>query len=650
MTLRTIIISIVLIFTSINTKAQNYELGKVTIAELEEKFNPKDTAAPATILFKKGKTYFSYSNGSGFTAIHVYEFRVKIYKPEGLSWANQEVSHRVNDKVRFSNAVTYNVENEKIVETKLDNEGSFKNKINKYWNKETITLPNVKVGSVIEFKYTLESGNLIRLPDFDFQYDIPVNYFEYKTEIPEFLIYKSLLIGGMEIHIDTEVLDSRQEFALGFQQINRLYTSKDIPAFKKEKFVDNIKNYIGSIQSELQRKRFPDMPVVDYTNTWEGVAKIIYKEKNFGNQLKLKDYFSEELNGLLQNVNSPKERLNIIFNFVQNRMNWNGEEGYYVDKGVRKAYETRIGNVAEINFILISMLKTAGIATYPVLVSTIEKGIPLFPNLTVFNYVIAAAEIDGKKILLDATNKFTAPNILPLNLLNWKGRLIKEDGSSEEIEMITAIPSKDNYNLTATINPALGKIEGKLRIQRGDYSAFSFRETNSNKSEDSYLEKLENDLNKSEIKDYTIENKKEDLSKPVIENFNFTLNSPYDVINGKIFLRPLLFFTDTKNPFVQEQRQMSIYFGYPHQEVYNFSLEIPEGYVVEFMPKPTRISLENKDASYLMNMVSDENKIQIQVIKEINRPIFAPEDYEILKEFFQKIIISQNEKIVLKKI
>ncbi|MDQ5929497.1 MAG: hypothetical protein QG594_1276, partial [Bacteroidota bacterium] len=172
MTLRAILISIVLILISIKTKAQNYELGKVSIAELEEKVNPKDTAAVAAILFKRGKTFFTYSAGRGFTANNVYEFRIKIYKTEGLSWANQKVSYYVgyenlgDDSVKFSNAITYNLENGTIVKTKLDSEGHFKNKINKYWNQETITLPNVKAGSVIEFKYILRSENIVRLPDF----------------------------------------------------------------------------------------------------------------------------------------------------------------------------------------------------------------------------------------------------------------------------------------------------------------------------------------------------------------------------------------------------------------------------------------------------------------------------------------------------
>lgn len=138
MTLRTIIISIVLIFTSIKVKAQNYELGKVTIAELEQKFNPKDTTAPATILFKKAKTFFTYNIKTGFTANHVYEYKIKIYKKEGLSWANQKVRFYVGyenmnkDQLEFSNVLTYNLENRSIVKTKLDGQGTFKSNVNKY--------------------------------------------------------------------------------------------------------------------------------------------------------------------------------------------------------------------------------------------------------------------------------------------------------------------------------------------------------------------------------------------------------------------------------------------------------------------------------------------------------------------------------------
>ena len=640
----------------LDANAQLLKLGKVSVAELEEKFHPIDSSAAAAILFKRGQTFFTYNNKTGFTANHIYEFRIKIYKLEGLSWANQEAPYYVgyknlnDDKVRFSKAATYNLVDGKIIKTELNSEGTFKTKINKFWNQATIALPNVKVGSVIEFKYTLESENIVKLPDFDFQYNIPVNFFEYKTEIPEFFIYSSLQKGNLEIETDSELIESDKPYAKGYKQINKVYRSHNIPALKNEQFVDNINNYKGSILNELERQRFPDWPVDDYAATWEGVSKTIFMDKEFGDELKLKDYFSDDLKALLQNIIEPKERLSIIFKFVQNRMNWNKKKGYYVDKGVQSAYQERTGNVAEINLMLISMLKSAGIKSSPVLVSTIENGIPVFPNRTVFNYVIAAAEIDGQQILMDATNKFTTLNVLPLNLLNWKGRLINEDGSSKAIELIPAIISEEEYNIKTTIYPDLGSIEGMIIGKKTDYSAFNFREINANKSADSYVEDIENSIRNIEISDYSIENTKEDLSKPVIEKFNFTSNNCYDVIGGKVFLNPLLFYTEIKNPFVQEERRMPIYLGYPRRMIYSVTIEMPKGYVLEAMPKSIRIETENKDASFTMNTIYMENKINIKVIKEINKAIFAVQDYSMLKDFFQQLIDKQNEKIVLKKI
>jgi hypothetical protein len=656
-----IIILVFLCFSKIN--AQKYELGKVTVAQLQEKVHPKDTSAPAAIIFKKGRTFFTYNNTNGFSANHVYEFKIKIYKKEGLAWADQKVRFYIGyeklneDRLEFSQAVTYNLENGSIVKTKLDNQGTFKKKINKYWNEKTITLPNVKVGSIIEYKYILKTENIVKLPDFEFQYEIPVDYFEYKTEIPEFYVYKTILIGKTPITSDAKIAAGSQSFenehnqtnTLSYQQVNCLHTGRDISALRIEPYVNNIENYKGSIQYELERIRYPDQPVKDYSLTWEGVASTIFKDENFGKELNQSDFLLEDVRKLLANIESLNERLDIIFKFVQNKMNWNEENGYYTDKGVVKAYKEQTGNAAEINFILINMLKVAGVEVNPVLVSTVENGIPVYPTRTGFNYVIAAAEIDGKQILLDATHKFTSPNILPLNLLNWKGRLIRKDGTSKEIDLYPALVSKEFSNTIAKLD-ASGKIEGKVRVQRTDYDAYSFRVQNADKNQESYLEKYEEQLGDLKISDYAIENKKTNFSNPIIETFSFSSDNQSEIIGGKIFINPLLFFTRTKNPFTQERRQMGIYFGYPTQEKFNLNLDIPEGYSVESLPKPVRISTEDKAITYVFNISNEGNKIQISCIKEINNSIFAADEYTGLKDIFQKMLASQNEKIVLKKI
>ena len=646
----------------LNANAQEFELGKVSIKELQEKEHPKDTTAAAAVLFKKAKTYFVYKSGQGYTVHHENEIRIKIYKKEGLSWANFVVNFQTEnmrteaDILKFSNCVTYNLENGVVVETKLRDEGSFKTNINKYYNEASITMPNVKVGSVIEIKYSLKSKRNVRFPVFYFQYGIPVNYAEYMTDIPEVLIYKPIRTGHITVSSDIKLVNAYNSYSFKnnqnddalFNHIQSTYKAENIPALLSEKYVDNIRNYRSSIQHELERTRFPNEAVKDYAITWEGVAKDIFDYDEFGKELNKQKYFDQDLPKILENTTTDTEKLNAIFKFVQNKMNWNKKYTIMADKGVKQAYVDETGNTAEINFILIAMLNSAGIKTDPVLISTVENGIPVYPNRTVFNAVIAASQVNGKEVLLDASSKYSQPNVLPLEDLNWTGRLIKKDGISQEINLFPKTLTTENTTLMVAIENN-GKITGKVRNLKTDYDAFSFREKNEGINKEIYLEKLESNLNGIQINEYSIDNSK-DLAKPIIENFTFTADNQCEIIGGKIYFSPLLFFTEKTNPFVQEKRQMPICFGYPKQSKYNVSIEIPEGYILESMPKPIKISTGENVELFTYNIFSEGRKVQVQISREINTAIVSAEYYDVLKDFHQKMIDKQNEKIVLKKI
>jgi hypothetical protein len=435
---------------------------------------------------------------------------------------------------------------------------------------------------------------------------------------------------------------------VSFEQADNKYVAKNIPALKEEPFVDNIENYRLSIYHELEKTQFYQEPVKDYSLTWEGVAKTIFANEDFGKELLERDYIKLDLTRIIKDVDSPNERLDIIFKFVQNKMNWNAKRGYYTDKGVKKAYTDGTGNAAEINFVLIAMLNYAGINTDPVLLSTFDNGIPTYPNRTIFNYVIAAAEIDGKKVLLDAANKNTTLNIIPLYAINWTGRLIKKDGTSQEIKLAPNFQSKKAINMMIAID-GKGKLTGKYRVDRTDYEAFAFREKYSGISQQNYLEKTENDLRGIQISDYSIENSK-DLSKPVIENFTFTTNNECEIIGDRMYINPKLFFTQTKNPFVQEERQLPIYFGCPRQEKFNVNIDIPEGYMVESLPKSLKLETGENVGSFSFNSVTSDNKIQIIIVQDTNKRIVSSSFYDVLKAFYQQLTEKENEKIVLKKI
>ncbi len=644
-------------------QAQEYKLGKVTVAELQEKQHVSDTSAVAAILYKKSRVFFTYKDKVGFSLNNEVTYRIKIYKKEGLDWANFEVPYYVgyenlsDDKLSFQDAVTYNLEAGNISKTKLNNEGSFKTKVDEDWKKRSISMPNVKVGSIVEFSYLLKTENLVKLPVFDFQYVIPVNYAEYKTEIPEYFIYKSILKGYVEIQSDEKLVNGSSNFenqfnqmqSLNYRQINSSYIAKEVPPIMEEEFIDNFRNYQASIHNELERTRFPGSPVKDYAVTWEGVAKTIFAHKDFGDELKENNYLLNDLKLILENIESKEERLNVVFKFIQDKMNWNQEYGYYTDKGVIKAYEDQTGNVAEINFILISMLRLAGIQVNPVLISTIEHGIPVFPSRTNYNYVVAMAEIGGEQIILDATHKYTTQNILPLNALNWKGRLIKSDGTSSEVDLVPSTASVDVYSLTAKFNTQ-GQISGELKSRFSNYEAYKFRDKYAEINTDNYIEKLENLYNGIEISNYVIENKSSDLLKPIDESFEFRATNQLEIIGKEIFLSPMMFFTIYKNPFVQDERKMPIYFGYPLVKKYFINIEIPDGYEVESMPKGINLSTDDGSLVFKYAMKRNENKIHIVVQSESKNAAVSAGVYPMLKDFYKKIVDVQQEKIVLKKI
>jgi Domain of Unknown Function with PDB structure (DUF3857) len=660
--MKKIILLLLVLSGAFHSTAQDFQLGKVKVEELKEKQHPRDTSAVAAVLFKKARTFFTYTQKAGFIANHEVKYRIKIYKKEGLKWATFAVPYYIGyeelspDAVKFSEAVTYNLDEDKITKTKLNSDGNFVEKINKYWTKASITLPNVKVGSVIEFKYVHKSENIFKLPEMILQYNIPVNNFEYTTEIPDMYIYKSILNGYVEVNSTNKITkgscsfenEFRQMSHLNFTQINTKYAVQNVPALHEENFVDNIENYTSKIQQELERIRYTDKPDKDYSITWEGVSKTIFKEKEFGAELQKGKYFVPYVSSCVHGKTTQTEKMEAIFKHVQEKMNWDKTFGVYVDKGVEKAYETSTGNVAEINFILINMLNMAGFNASPVLASTIDNGVSVFPGRTGFNYVMVSVVADGKSYLLDAANKFTAPNVYPLPLVNWSGRMLQSDGNSTEVKLTDTALSKSLFGINAKID-ATGVLKGTYKNQVTDFEALAFREKNADLTTEAHIEKIESQHNGLTISNYSITNLKTDLSKPLVESYSFEIEHSFDVIGNKMYLNPLLFLKELKNPFNTQDRKMPIYFGPTKQEKFIIGIEMPKGYVLENLPTPIRLEAQDNVASFSYNAKLEENVLQVVVSSQINKVIVSLDYYEMLKEFFQRTIDKLNEKIVLKK-
>jgi hypothetical protein len=647
---RSFILSACLFFLTqfLIAQSDNHELGKVTIEELQKPFSSIDSSAVAEYLFLKGSYIIDFNEEGRPVLNRVIEAKIKIYKKEGYEFANHEFPIYAGGKKEFNyitHAITYNLVNGKIEKTKLKNESEFIEKINEQYELKKITMPNVKEGSIIEFKYTMRSVyEVFSFPEWFFQKSIPICHNELKVESPVNFIYRSVFKPFLDVQKKEDVIKAPH------MTFNRaVFQIDDVLPYKEEIFVSNMENYIPSVKYEIASLQYRNGEKENFSITWEDVSKRIFKE-NFEKELALTNYFESDLNDYLkQHQNVSKDRLLSIFTFVKERMTWNEKNQYEPKVGLKKAYKEGVGNVAEINLMLVTMLNHHGIKAFPVLVSTRKNGLPLYPTLKSFNYVIAAAQLpDGGYYLLDATSKYALPQILPLRCLNWSGRLIAEGGKSSEINLMPVRPSKSNVNSLVNIQSD-GNITGKVRDTKTDYLASTYREQFSQKSTKSMMEFLEKVNHGLEVESYRVSNN-DDLSKPIVEEYDFVNTNSVEIIGNKMYITPLLHFGFKLNPFKAEKRNFPVDFNFPQHHKYQISMNIPEGYVIESLPESIQATFMDDFMSFKYQVSSQVKAIQIVVSIDKNVSIVSEDFYEHLKAFFGKMTEKQSEQIVLRKL
>ena len=654
--------------------AQDYKFGKVSKAELEERFYPLDSTADAAYLYKYRRTYFEYmQDEGGFKVITDYHMRIKIYSKDGFEKATQYFEYYKPDsgnKERISSlkANTFYLENGKVKKKKISKDAIFDEKRSKYRSVKKITMPNVIEGCILEIKYSLISpyGSI---DDLRFQYDIPVKKLDYKIEVPEYYTFNKRFKGYYFITPNKSEINSK--ITLRFKNRDRRvgalvttgysketvdyknkiekYIANNIPALKdNEPFVSSIHNYRGGVKYELTATRFPNTAPKVFSSTWKDIVKRVYNSPNFGSELNKTSYFKDDLTKVLNGTTNDNEKIMAIFNHVKSKVKWNDYKGKYTDKGVKKAYKEGVGNVADINLMLTSMLRVANLNAKPVLVSTRANGVPLFPTLDGFNYVIAMVEFtDGSYVLLDATEKYSSPNILPVRVLNWNGRKVEKDGTSSWVKLTSSKHALEDNYLSVKISDE-GLVEGVLRSIYSNLKALNYRKNKNHLKEDILREQLE-EKHTIEIDEFKLLNKNK-LLKTVVERIKFSSEDLVEEINGKLYIEPLLFFVNSTNPFKLEDRKFPVDFATPWKDVHRVSIQIPEGYKIEILPKNIAIRMLEDLGVFKFQTSQIGNKINTVCILQFNSAIIAPQYYAVLKGFYAKVVEKQSEKIVLVKI
>lgn len=644
--------------------------GDIPLEDLKMTRYEKDSSAAAVILADYGTSTVQYSQANGFTLNFERITRIKILTKDGLEWANFTVPlfHDGSDDEKISGlkAITYNLENGKIVESKMKSDAVFKEKYDANLDIVKATLPNVKEGSIVEFTYKVNSDFLFNFQDWEFQSTIPVRWSEYRAVIPEFYNYDKYTQGYimLEINENTSTANSitftstersgarttQTSFnydKLDFMDNRYRWAAKDVPAFKSEPFMTTYKDYISKINFELAYTKFPNQPVKQIMGSWEEINKRYAESSDFAGEITANGFLKKIVQDLTAGLTTPEEKLGTIHNYVRENILWDETSRKYLTSSLKKVLEDKKGNSAEINLLLASMLEKAGFQVFPVLISTRDHGFirESIPVSSQFNYVLCLARIADKQILLDATDKFLPVGTLPERCLNGNGFVVSKAGYSWI--PLTAYEKSRTFISTDLLLANNGAFSGKFSHDRIGYPAYNGRKKYFAQGEEEYIKKLKSEhtceINKSEFK-----NTKK-LNEAFKEVHELSLNEHTTVAGDMIYFNPLFNWKMDENPFKLEKREYPVDFGSPFDRTYMTRITIPENYVLEEAPKSKIIALPNGTAKFSYNVVQNGNMLSITSSLQINRSIFVQDEYPNLREFYNQIVAKQAEQVVLKK-
>lgn len=639
---------------------KNFKYGKVDPAEFDTKGTGVDSAAAAIALFDTGRGWFEISpRTKDFVYVYERHTRYKIINKNGYDLANLEIpiykSTDAETNLDYLDAATYNMENGKMVVSKINKDAKFSEKQDKNYTIKKFTLPNVKEGAIIEYKYRIKSDFIFTLKPWYFQKEIPVLYSSYQIRIPEYFSYKATAAGFIFLKTSHDL--QNETYSLGGGQLRATvkqstYLAENVPALKSERFITTLQDYISKVEFELSSTQFPGSMYKEYTSTWPKIISTLKEEEKFGAFTDKRSYNKTLVQQLVKGETNPDSIVRILFSHVKNNIKWNDEHSKYATFTNPKAvFEKKSGNSADINLSLYSLLNETSVKAFPVLLSTRENGMhPGFPMLTQFDNVIVAVLIGEKYVLLDATDKDHVPGLISYQNLNHEGfRIDLEQKSGEWMSLEEEKISKKTITYSLVLDTE-NKLKGKLFLSASHYEALDRREHyRTSANEEEYLKKYKGDKPGLSISNYQLSNLNL-VEEPLSESMDVVIEDNVEEAGNLVYLNPLLFDQTKENPFKLEERKFPVDFGYPTEENYRVTIEFPKGYQLDKTPKNEKMILPDESAVFMFMTAAEENKLLLNSKITIKKAFYTSEEYKDLKELFKNIVRKQAEQIVFKKI
>ncbi len=676
-TLHAFLFSSVLFIVSLHAQKAPIKWGKVSKSDLKMTTYDTDPYAEAVVLADYGTLEFDLTTGD-YLYVFKHHIRIKLFKKSAFERGDISIpyyAYQKSEKIYDIKAQVFLPNGEEVSLSKKD---IFDEKINKYWSQKKFAFPALEEGCIIEYKYTKKSDLIYYLTDWVFQSDIPTRISDFRTEIPEWFNYISFN-QGLQPQVDIEEISKslklpsstpgtmtnsrlrrreRSRGSVGNNSVEAVvrrkrYYMENVPALKPEKFITTMGDYYAKLSLQLQYLTFPDQPTRDVTGTWAKEAEELINSESFGFQFNKKRFTKKLMAAVapsLENANTPEEQVQTIYNFISTNIVWNKYYGYS-SLSLDDAFEKKSAKSGELNLMLIALCRQLDINAYPVLISTRNHGRPMehYPKSDQFNHVIAYVQIAERSYLFDVGSPYRPASLLRNNSLNYKGWLVDKE-LQQWIDI--PIPSDREVTMATLILDSEGTLKGDVSQSFKGYCAIGVRnEYMDNKDNDHQhiKEVWQETFPDIKINSVGFENV-EKISETLKCKLQVDIPEAAQVAGDMIYLSPMLGQGFEENPLKQETRTFPVDIPVKSKDQYILNLTIPEGYSVEELPENINLKMDGNGGQFQYLVSQNGNTIQVVCKVTISKVRFEPEEYNIIKGFFDVIVEKQGEQIVLKKI
>jgi len=654
------------------------KFGKVTVADFDVKSPLIDSGTNAVVVAHVGKSEFVANAAElTFSLLFKDKKRIKIINKNGFDAATVSISLYIGDngkseKLEDLDAYTYNLENGKVVQTKLEKSAVFTEKASKNFVVKKFTFPAVKEGSIIEYAYEVKSDFIFNFQPWSFQGQYPVLWSQYDANIPEFFKYVILSQGYQPFFINK--VDAAQISFSFVEHVEReggtyLVTSsglkthkvegsidyhtwvmKNVPGLKEEAYTTTIDNSIAKMDFQLKEIAYPRQLPEPVMNTWEKASRNLLEGENFGVPIKrANNWLDAEMPGIIKTTTLQKEKAKKIYEYLRDNFTCTNYNRFYTSAAnLKDVFKDKSGTVADINMLLIAMLRNQKITADPVILSTRSHGVTneLYPLMDKYNYVVAQVTINDQIYYLDAARPRLAFNKLPLQAYNGHARVINEE--TTPVFFIADSLNESSSTIVFISNMDKGGVEGSFANNLGYYQSLDLR----NQLAKTNIADYKKSLQESYPEETTISNIQVDslklLDEPVSLKFDMQLKSFGDA--DIVYFSPMLGEAIKKNPFAAAERFYPVEMPYTIDDIYTLNMDIPKGYQVDELPKSARIKLNDDEGMFEYLISNTGENIQMRCRLVLKKATYSNEDYQSLRDFYGFVVSKEAEQIVFKKI